>query len=296
MQLDGVLRSFFLHCKDPNNIAMNILYHASNEKYKNQYKQLTEDYSKRNVKFIEEIHFRHDFLKLLNYFIRPWQLLLLCLSIIANVPIFKFIRKLLFKLKQREFVMFLVDDNIFVKSFEIKSIVDILSRNDDCIGFSLRLGTNINYCYPKARIQAPPYFIEIGDDVMKYDWTTSEDDFAYPLEISSSIYRIQDVLPFLKHSKFKNPNTLESSFSGKKRFFTRIKPLLLCFRKSVTFCNPVNIVQETTKNRVGLKKAYLANNLSQMFKDGYRIDVEKFTKFTPNSCHQEVDLALKPIS
>ena len=58
----------------------------------------------------------------------------------------------------------MVDDNIFVKDFLLKEIIEALDRNPRAIGFSLRLGRNTGYCYMQGRDQSLPPFNDAGEE------------------------------------------------------------------------------------------------------------------------------------
>jgi hypothetical protein len=67
----------------------------------------------------------------------------------------------------------------------------------------------------------------------------------------------------------------------------------MCFEQSVTFCNPVNIVQTLYPNRVGEHIYYSVEELLERFERGERIDIQAYNGFVPNACHQEVSLHFK---
>jgi GT2 family glycosyltransferase/acetyltransferase-like isoleucine patch superfamily enzyme/Flp pilus assembly protein TadD len=258
LQLHAALQSFLLHWQDKENVQMTIkvLYTASNYFHERQYLQLMEELPE--VQFVREKDFKTD---------------------------------LLAALAGHEQVLFMVDDNIFVRDFRYSDVVDALGRRPRALGFSLRLGKNTLYSYMVDKEQTAPEFDRINKDVLCYDWTTSEYDFGYPLEVSSSVYRIPDILPLLTQLPFNNPNTLEAAIDANKSLFGESRAELLCFEKSVTFCNPLNKVQAVCAgNRSGTEEQSHPDRLGNLFRKGYRIDVGKFSGFTSKGCHQEVDL------
>jgi GT2 family glycosyltransferase len=255
MQLDASLRSFLLHCKDADEIDLKVLYTVSSTHHEDQYKKLKEEYT--DVDFIREENFRNDLLSLLTSY---------------------------------NYVLFLVDDNIFVNDFSLYTTVNALEQNPKALGFSLRLGKNTSYCYMQNKQQVLPNFYSIGNSLLAYDWTAAEYDFGYPLEVSSSVYRIEDMLPFISQLPFNNPNTLEALLDKNNSFFQKTKPLLLCPEQSVTFCAPVNIVQTAWTNRASGTSDYTADNLSKLFDKGIRINIAAYDNFTPKACHQEIEL------
>lgn len=252
MQLDCTLRSFFLHCSDPELAQVTVLYKSSSAKHESQYQALTQAYP--SVRFAAETDFKNDVLGLLD---------------------------------GNDQVLFLVDDNIFVRAFSLQDIRNGLDQNAAALGFSLRLGLNTTFCYMLGKSQILPLFDRLDKAILKYAWTTAELDFGYPLELSSSTYRVIDLKPLFERIDFKNPNTLEQQMEANKSVFSASKNHLLCFDQSVTFCNPVNMVQTMWMNKAGKDNEYSADKLSELFAQGRRIDASRFAGFVPNSCHQE---------
>ncbi len=259
LQLDATIRSFYLHCKDANKIALKVLYTVSSEQLEEAYAELKREYP--SVSFVREKSFKSDLLSLL---------------------------------QDSEYILFLVDDNIFVRDFHVSDVISSLQNYPDSLGFSLRLGRNTTYCYSLDNEQRPPEFHPFGEaGHLRYNWTISDYDFGYPLEVSSSVYRTADILPFISQLSFYNPNTLEGFMADRASEFKDKLPFLLCFEQTITFCAPINKVQNTAAaNRASDNAAYSPENLLKIFNDGYRIDVLAYNDFLPNSCHQEVVLKL----
>ncbi len=254
MQLHSTLRSLMLHCKDTETTDVRVLYTTSGPLHDAQYEELRKEFP--SVRFVREGVFREDLL-----------------ALVSSYP----------------YVLFLVDDNIFVRDFEIGKAVSALDAHPDAVGFSLRLGRNTVYCYMHGKAQALPQFMSAYPGSLIYDWTVSDRDFGYPLEVSSSVYRVQDLLPLLR-LEYRNPNTLELMLDTRKQLFQENRKSLLCFEEGVTFCNPVNMVQTMWVNRAGGRTDYSSARLAEMFEEGFRVDVSAYSGFVPNSCHQEVEL------
>lgn len=259
MQLDATLRSYMLHCSDFDEYDIRILYTTSSEHHQRQYDILASEFSKnRDIKFIKEKSFKSDVLALA----APYEKLL-----------------------------FLVDDNIFVRDFRIVDLVNLLDENQKAIGISLRLGKNTDYCYSRRASQRFPKFTQIGYGYIIFDWTNEEYDFGYPLELSSSIYRVADIFKLMVVIDFRNPNTLEEYLWQNVSYYKEPLPELICYEESLTFCIPVNKVQTTNPtNRASEQISYSADELADIFDKGKRIDIEKYNNFIPNACHQEVEL------
>lgn len=256
MQLDATLRSLQFHCGDLSSLQLTVLYQASTLAHQKQYHTLIVEHPL--VEFIRETDFKSQVCAILNNY---------------------------------DFVLFLVDDNLFVRAFSLEQIVAAMKHSHDILGFSLRLGQNTVYCYPARTSQQLPEFTQ-HDGLLKFDWTVSKLDFAYPLEVSSTLYRVPDLLELLAQLPFTNPNTLEAWLANCKELFLT-KRYLLCYPCSITFCNPVNKVQNVFANRAGEDICYSADELSELFEDGYRIAIEHYAGFIPNACHQEVKLVFE---
>lgn len=310
MQLDAVLRSFFLHCQDAGeNAIIRVIYKVSDEFHAQQYNQLSRLYPQ--VQFVEQKNFRQDLFNNIDPYV-PRSLKSFLYSVfvgissigfpadsrinvviprIVDVTKINFIKIFLPRVERYAGVLFLVDDNVFVRNFCLADTIDGLMKNPKAIGFSLRLGKNTQYCYSMRQKQSLPEFISLSENILKYNWTDANLDFAYPLELSSSVYRVDKILPLQMMLAFNSPNSLEAGMAARSRLFSNSYPELLCFSKSVAFCVPVNRVQNTYKNRVGETHRISSEELATMFLNNYRIDVEALSGFTPNSCHQELKLS-----
>jgi len=307
LQLDAVLRSFFLHCQDSEKTQVYVLYYATTSVHAQQYKTLKAEYPQ--VNFVQQRDFRSDVLRLLNpYSIgssaqRFFTVLNQILSFVIMLERLRvrLLRSILLRLRvnilgrlipspEEGYTLLLVDDNLFVKGFSLGDSMVALQTNPEALGFSLRLGRNTVYCYSMDQPQTLPEFNVIEQSILKFDWTTSELDFAYPLEVSSSIYRSKEIFPLIARQTFNNPNELEYQLAVSAELFKQKNPYLLCPESSYTFCNPLNIVQNFAPNRASDKIAYSSEHLADIFDQGLRINVYAYEGFVPQSCHQEVFL------
>ncbi len=257
MQLQATIESFLLHCQDVGTIDLVVLYKTSNGLHTQQYEELKRRFS--IINFVEESNFREQVLS---------------------------------AIEKCDYILFLVDDNIFVKPFSMKDMTSALQREKEALGFSLRLGRNTNYCYPTSSQQALPQFMKFSKGILKYYWPDAECDFGYPLEVSSSVYRCRDMRQLLNRGEFVNPNTLESLMSQNRNLYHSL-PYLLTYEESVTFSNPVNVVQNVYDNKHGTNNNYTSEELADLFSQGMEVDVEHYIGLTPNAAHQETMLHFK---
>lgn len=259
LQLAACIDSFLMHCRDAGRVRLHVLYMCSESESERQYNALKRAYP--DIIFLRETAFRDQILQTIG---------------------------------ESTDLLFLVDDNIFVGDFCLPDLTEAMDGHPDAIGFSLRLGANTVYSYSLDKKQAIPAFQETGGDICTFNWTKADGDFSYPLEVSSSLYRTSDILDVIGPHDFTNPNTLEALLAGMARRFTDSRPSLLCFRRSVSFCAPVNMVQTVYDNRAGGRPEYSPGSLAAKFSTGCRIDVSRYAGFIPGACHQEVDLFLVP--
>lgn len=255
MQLEALLASLFLHCRDGASLWPIVLYTCSGNGFSRQYQEVAETYPQ--VLFLAEKDFA------------------------AQVTVI---------LRAFPHILFLVDDTLFVRDFSVGQLIGLLASHPGAAGVSLRLGRNAGYCYPLGRPQALPPFRDLGNGFLSYDWPVADGDFAYPLEVSSSCYRTADILEAIGGAAFANPNELEGLMAANAGRLLPTKRSLLCPALSLAFSNPVNIVQTSCTNRFAPQLGYTAEALAELFDQGRRVDVGRYRGFTPTACHQPVEL------
>ena len=287
MQLEACLASFAAHCREAASLPVDVLYTGSSPALAAQYGVVEREWGERlRLRFHPESDFRGDLLGLLGT--RPRQ---------APGRAATTLRRLLGTQPAERagggppYVLFLVDDNVFVRPFSLAEALDALAARPRALGFSLRLGTNTTYCYSHDSPQRLPRFTPVAPGITAFDWTTAEHDFGYPLEVSSSVYSVPGVGASLASLPFANPNTLEAQFAGTARSWAAGSPELLCYEHSVTFCNAVNKVQAVFDNRAGDDGTLTAEELARRFDEGHRIDTEALSGYVPDACHGDVPFA-----
>lgn len=254
LQLDAALRSLQESCRDITRCNRVVIYACSHQRHERHYETLKEWHP--GVRLIREKDFQAD---------------------LSNA------------LRGHSHVLFLVDDNVFVKQWTISPIASLLTEHSDAIGFSLRLGRNTTFCYSLHKPQPLPEFEELPRGVLKFRWPGNEGDFSYPLEVSSSVYRVDDLLPLIEGAEdIRNPNLLERFLDRSKSNLAGRLPFLLCFQQSAAFCIPINVVQTQYVNRRGSDSSFTPAELLRRFDLGYRVDLKPFEGFVPSSCHQLV--------
>jgi len=280
LQLDAALRSFFLNCSDPHLVSLKVIYTGRNATFLEQYHELGRQYAgDARVDFIEQTDFRKDVFEAIGVPFSKWR------RVLTNV-----IPKKRGISAATPFLLFLVDDIIFAANFRLSEIVAALNDHRNALGFTLLLGENINYCYPLELPIEFPDCEHVTDRLLKYHWPSAGTGLNYPLEVSGSVYRLKEMAGLLGRIDFTNPNTLEASMAAAANDYQHSHPYLLCYRQSVSFCNPLNKVQNTYNNKDGGKPAYSPGSLANMFAKGYRIDIAPYQNMVSDAVHQEVDL------
>jgi len=236
-----------------------VIYKATNSRFEHAYKTVSEDH--KSVTFVEEKNFKVDLLRYI---------------------------------RGKKYVLFVVDDCIFTHKYSVIEMVRLLedeALSKETLGFSLRLGLNTKKCYPINRENNIPNFIKgTQSNILKFNWTTAGvGDFSYPLEVSSSLYRVQDIQEVLELCDYTSPNLLEWVMYFNLDNFKGI-PHLLCYKTSVAFCNPINKVKKENNNRAGKKIEYTLNNLLEKYEKGERGKYKSFSNFISTGCHQEVPM------
>jgi len=261
MQLDLCLHTLYQQCQDIDRLDISVLYTTTTQKHTNSYDILKNNY--HGIDFIQEDDFKKDLLNIIN---------------------------------NNTHVLFIVDDTIFVDNFYIGNMVDALGyrHNEHTLGISLRLGRNTTHCYPLNKIQEIPIFINGWFGFKKFNWQKERYDFNYPLELSSSMYRVKDLEFILRRTYYNNPNELEYLLSSNT--VTIHKEYLLCYDISVAFSNPINRVQKTNNNKFATIHEYTPEFLVDLFLDDFRIDPTAFENFISNGCHHEVEFLFKELT
>src|ERR1017187_6228517 len=117
------------------------------------------------------------------------------------------------------------------------------------------------------RPQPPPIFEPLPNGMVRFAWPEAELDFGYPLELSSSLYRVKDILPLLDQIEFTNPNAVEGQLAEQPSR-CQAQPFLLCFPQSAAFSLPLNRVQNVNNNRASNAPACSVEALERSFAEG----------------------------
>lgn len=192
-----------------------------------------------------------------------------------------------------EYTTFMVDDMVFYKKIEstmedIKGVFDIPEKPISC--FSLRLGMNCNYSHP-ANLS-----YELGDHEKIGNFNLvnvmyQKGDFAYPLSVDGHIFKTDFIKKCLhKIGRFSNPNVLESKLQN---LMGEINPNMVFLDESVIVGVPVNLVNDTHKNRQGIMFPFSENDLNIRYNNGETIDMGLMNFNNINGPHKEIEYKFK---
>lgn len=273
-QLDACLRSLAMHCSDLDALDVHVIWRADDPRHAAAYEGLAktcgfvdDDMRRIRVTFTREHNFEGQ------------------------------VRDLL---RNASHVLFLVDDTMFVAEWSARECVIALDIDPKVIGISLRLGQNTTRCYTLDHDQAVPNMRAFGVEhdsalMSDFDWTTADGDFAYPFEVSSSMYHSGRIRYALDGQSFRNPNELEATLADAAKGMTKAAPLLACYGTSRAFSIPANRVQSTYANRSGTRPEWSADALLARWERGERIRIEAYAGHVPSGCHEEVELEVERV-
>lgn len=210
LQLDGLLRSFFLNKQ--GECIIKVIYKTTNDEHSKSYQEVKKRFEGKVEFFEESGSFK---------------------STLENV-----LNKL-----ENEKLFFLVDDIIFTEPFDC----EFLSKIDTSkYIFSLRMGNHLNYSYVVDKLQKLPNFIDKNDDYLYWNWSKSEFDWGYPLSVDGHIFSTLEILAMVKYFDFKAPNSFEEILQNVKELFS--KRFGMSYKKARILNNPCNKVQNEVSN------------------------------------------------
>jgi hypothetical protein len=180
------------------------------------------------------------------------------------------------------FVLFGCDDVVFKEHFDVNDCIKPLEADTDVFGFSLRLGTNLNFL-PKLADRNGIYY---------WNWRDARGEYwSYPWEVSASVYRKQFVLNYLEsRADISNPNRFEAYLAGSIAAATEALPTqLACFPKSTCATITVNRVQDEFPNGFDQTKDTSPEALYREHVNGLKQNWMKLANWSNNSVHVGAD-------
>lgn len=179
--------------------------------------------------------------------------------------------------KEDPYTTFLVDDDVI--KVPVEPPLDLLRENDQVACLSLRLYPGICYSYTRRMPIEPPKDFTGG----LFEWQALKGDWAYPMSVDGSIFRTQDLIPYIFGMDYKAPNTME----GRWAQMPIQRPKMWCGSESAVLNIPWNRVQtENGNHNAGVDPTML----NDAYTSGLRIDFKSLIGLRNISCHQEMPL------
>lgn len=179
----------------------------------------------------------------------------------------------------KDTVLLCVDDLVWLRPFNL-SILSYVHTVDNCLGFSLRLGTNIYPYNPSWNLSANRIFSII-------DWRDKPHHYGYAFDVSCSGYTARLLKEIVSNSgsKIRIPNDLESvgcrfAYSNSEQY----RHLMFMNSYSFAGCCDLNRVQDLYQNKVNGDAEHSAQELTRLYKEGRRIRWEEYYNFVPRDC------------
>lgn len=254
LQLYALLESYAE--KSTNHIPVKVLFKASDSRFKMAY---TEVQSlclqlKIDVEFFEEKNFKTD--------------LIYILSIIDFGKI-----------------LFIVDDNIFIRSFDC-SVFNIIDPIENLL--SLRLGQSIEYSYTTQEKFSQPLFSQIDfEGLLSFEWGDAPFEWDYPFSLDGHLFSFAEIKFAATVCDYTGPNSFESALVNFS--FIKLKRPGLCFPHSIILNLPINKTQNENDNIAG---ELSSEECLKIWNSGMKFNWQDLTGHIPKSCHEEHYLTL----
>lgn len=195
---------------------------------------------------------------------------------------FRPLLKSILKSLSSPYIMFAVDDQMVKDKVNLCECTQLL-ESTGAYAFYLRLSPHITFCYSENNQQKLPEFTPVTTDVWQWSFRTGSRDWNYPNSVDMTIYRREDVVPFLGILPYDSPNTLEANWAIVGSMAKRAQGL--CFEQSKVVNIPLNLVQNDWKNRT--MNAYSPKELLAIFNEGKKINIDDVYQINNVSAHME---------
>jgi hypothetical protein len=250
LQLDALLRS--IHAQVRGDYLIMVLWKASDERYASAYQKVLKHHAKMLHCAVRESSFREDLIGMLKG---------------LQVPR----------------IMFLVDDILFVRPFDLQWLraVDLWKSVP-----SLRLHPGVSYCQPISKPVLPPALETIdGSPWLKFSWQESHGDWNMPVALDGHVFNRTEILAITQACAFSAPNSMEQAFAAYRFWFRNRQGLCLNTPSILNFA--FNRVQsENTNFPCG---DVTAESFLSRFEDGWTLDIATLSSTSTNACHVLVE-------
>lgn len=191
----------------------------------------------------------------------------------------KTLKNLINSFNDDDYILFGCDDVIYTKTPDLLFGQFVLETNNDTIGFSYRLGRNIQYSESIENLSTDRHYL-------KWNWRSpvSYGDFAYPFELMATMYRCKMVKYLLKSmSGILTPNRFEDlGYAYCNNNY--VPDCLACSDNvSIAYAQDVNRVQDQYPNRINGDDRHNISLLDDLYRQGFRIDLRKLKDAVNNT-------------
>lgn len=185
-----------------------------------------------------------------------------------------------------EIILFCVDDLIWLDFFNPHLLL-VLQQYENLIGFSMRLGKNIEGFNPDAEA----FQLYSRTPVAVAKWGSLGSHWGYPFEVSCSAYKAKLVKQVVEYAQqLRLPNDLESAGYYYCQANALDKPDYAFLNGNArSCCADINRVQDVYQNATKGGEGLTATNLNKMFEAGQRINWANYFGYVPNDCFMGKD-------
>jgi hypothetical protein len=196
------------------------------------------------------------------------------------------------------YVCFGCDDVVFTGPVLVEEVDAAFREHPDLLGYSLRLGKNVELDMFGRPMAQPPFLPSAGPVYDEYGgggggegprWSLTEGagDWGYPWEVLGTVYPAgyvrATVAALVRDGQVQNPSTLEDAGWRRWREHAGERHLMQSYPRSRLVVPTVNVVQSVFGNGIvgagGLDPAFLLDCWDR----GLRLDVQAFRGMAPAS-------------
>ena len=254
LQLYALLESIKKHIKGIEDIF--VLYRASAKEFSSAYSRLVEEFS--DVWFVKQSNPPNDFKELFLTILRE---------------------------STTSYALFAVDDIIVKDDVNLSECIQVLEQTK-AYGFYLRLGQNITGPHEHKKREMLPVHFKVSNQIYVWQFAQGNYDWHYPNTVDMTLYRKSEILPYLQHLSYKNPNALESQWAAS---FAQWNKTGLFFSESKVVNIPVNRVGE--QSTAPVMNSYSLKDLLSFFEKGLKIDIAFFYKINNTAPHMDYKIS-----
>ena len=206
----------------------------------------------------------------------------------GNTSKYKFVREESFPVSlldliksiKTQYLFFLVDDQVFVKPFDMSKIISIMKDNTF---FSLRLGRSITDFGIFERKLLPKFSTQ--SDYLEWSWKQNKDqkDWGYQFSVDGTVYRTLDVLRASMSIPFKAPNSFEDNMNSVCLY--RGDNIGMSYHEPVVINLIINASRQEKEYEHFESGEYSTDDMLELWNAGKRFSLEKVSSIVFHSTH-----------